>query len=86
MTTPLSQRVNRVQPSPTIVVSTKARALKQQGHDVIDLGIGEPDFNTPESIKQACVDALEHNHTHYPAVDNKPLKQAIINKFKMITS
>jgi aspartate aminotransferase len=79
----LSKRVQRIKPSPTIVISSKAAAMKQAGRDVISLGLGEPDFDTPEPIKQACVQALKDNHTHYPAVDGiAPLKEAIIRKFK----
>jgi aspartate aminotransferase len=79
----LSQRVNRIKPSPTIVVSAKARAMQQEGRPVIALGLGEPDFPTPDAIKQACVQALDDNQTHYPALDGiAPLKDAIINKLK----
>lgn len=81
MNSPLSDRVQRIKPSPTIAVSAKARQLKLEGRPVVDLGIGEPDFDTPEPIKQACIDALAKNLTHYPAVDGTAeLKQAIMQK------
>ncbi len=77
----LSDRVSRIKASPTIVISGKAREMKQQGRAVIDLGIGEPDFSTPDHIKDACKISLDNNETHYPAVDGiASLKQAIINK------
>ena len=83
MTNRLSDRINALKPSPTIAVSTKARALKNAGKDVVDFGIGEPDFDTPASIKAACIKALDDNQTHYPPVDGvAPLKTAIINKLQ----
>ncbi len=79
----LSDALARVKPSPTIAVSTKARELKAAGRDVIGLGAGEPDFDTPDSIKQAGVDAIWNGQTKYTAVDGIPeLKQAICAKFK----
>ncbi|MEM8917151.1 MAG: pyridoxal phosphate-dependent aminotransferase, partial [Pseudomonadota bacterium] len=69
--------------SPTIAVTTKARELKAAGRDVVGLGAGEPDFDTPDSIKQAAVDAIWSGATKYTAVDGIPeLKQAICEKFK----
>lgn len=79
----LSDRVNLIQPSPTLAVTQKANELKQLGHDVIGLGVGEPDFDTPEFIKAAAIQAIRDGHTKYTAVDGiAELKQAIINKFK----
>ena len=79
----LAERLSRIKPSPTIAVSTKARELKAAGRDVIGLGAGEPDFDTPETIKQAAVAALERGDTKYTAVDGTPeLKAAVAAKFK----
>ncbi|MGM0480403.1 MAG: pyridoxal phosphate-dependent aminotransferase [Pseudomonadota bacterium] len=79
----LSDRVNSIQPSPTLAVSQKANELKQQGHDVIGLGVGEPDFDTPQFIKDAAVQAIDDGKTKYTAVDGiAELKQAVIDKFK----
>ncbi|MDF1729145.1 MAG: pyridoxal phosphate-dependent aminotransferase [Sulfitobacter sp.] len=79
----LSATLSRVKPSPTIAVTTKAAELKAAGRDVIGLGAGEPDFDTPENIKQAAIAAIEAGKTKYTAVDGIPeLKQAICAKFK----
>lgn len=79
----LSDRVNSIQPSPTLAVTQKANELKQQGHDVIGLGVGEPDFDTPQFIKDAAIKAINEGHTKYTAVDGiAELKQAVIAKFK----
>ena len=79
----LSQRVQRVKPSPTLAVTAKAAELRAAGKDIIGLGAGEPDFDTPEFIKKAAMDAITKGETKYTAVDGTPaLKQAIINKFK----
>ncbi len=79
----LSERVQRVKPSPTLAISALAQQLKAEGRDVINLGVGEPDFATPEHIKQAGIDAIQNNQTGYTAVDGIPeLKNAIINKLK----
>ena len=79
----LSQAVNRIQPSATIAASQKARDLKAQGRDVIGLGAGEPDFDTPDNIKEAAIDAINRGETKYTAVDGIiELKQAIVRKFK----
>lgn len=78
----LSDRVNAIQPSPTLAVSQKAAELKAAGHDVIGLGVGEPDFDTPEFVKTAAKAAIDAGHTKYTAVDGIPqLKQAVIDKF-----
>ncbi|WP_438957099.1 pyridoxal phosphate-dependent aminotransferase [Cognatiyoonia sp.] len=79
----LSATLDRVKPSPTIVVTTKAAELKAAGRDVIGLGAGEPDFDTPEHIQEAGKAAIESGKTRYTAVDGVPeLKQAICDKFK----
>ena len=79
----LSEAVNRVQPSATIAVSNKAMELKRQGIDVIGLGAGEPDFDTPDNIKEAAIKAIHDGKTKYTPVDGIPeLKEAIVAKFK----
>ena len=79
----LSATLDRVKPSPTIAVTTKAAELKAAGRDVIGLGAGEPDFDTPQSIKDAAVVAIALGKTKYTAVDGIPeLKQAICAKFR----
>ena len=79
----LSDTLARVKPSPTIAVTTKAQALKAEGKDVIGLGAGEPDFDTPQNIKDAAKRAIDQGKTKYTAVDGIPeLKQAICAKFK----
>ena len=80
----LADSLKRVKPSATIAVTDKARVLKAAGRDVIGLGVGEPDFDTPDNIKQAAVKAIESGRaSKYTAVDGIPeLKAAIIRKFK----
>ncbi|MEX2650543.1 MAG: pyridoxal phosphate-dependent aminotransferase [Alphaproteobacteria bacterium] len=79
----LSARLGRIKPSPTIAVTNKARELKAAGHDVIGLGAGEPDFDTPDHIKEAAYKAIREGQTKYTAVDGTPeLKAAVIAKFK----
>jgi len=79
----ISDSLKRIKPSPTIAVSTKARELKAAGKDVIGLGAGEPDFDTPQNIKEAAIKAIKDGDTKYTAVDGTPaLKKAIIEKFK----
>jgi aspartate aminotransferase len=79
----LSARVRRLQPSPTLAVQARAAALVAQGADIISMGAGEPDFDTPEHIKQAAIDALGRGDTKYTAVDGTTaLKRAIIAKFQ----
>ena len=79
----LADRLSRIKPSPTVAVTAKANELKAAGHDVIGLGAGEPDFNTPEHIKKAAIKAMADNKTRYTAVDGiAELKQAICDKFK----
>ena len=78
----LSQRVNAIKPSPTLAVTTLANQLRATGRDVIGLGAGEPDFDTPDHIKQAAIEAINKGKTKYTAVDGTTeLKQAIIDKF-----
>jgi len=79
----ISNSLKRIKPSPTLAVSQKARELKAAGKDVIGLGAGEPDFDTPENIKKAAIEAISRGDTKYTAVDGTPaLKKAIVNKFK----
>jgi aspartate aminotransferase len=79
----LAQRLDRIKPSPTIAVTQKARALKAAGKDVIGLGAGEPDFDTPETVKEAAIAAMRRGETKYTDVDGTAvLKQAICAKFK----
>lgn len=79
----LSDAVNRVQPSATIAVSTKANEMKRQGIDVIGLGAGEPDFDTPDNIKEAAIKAIRDGQTNYTPADGIPeLKEAICAKFE----
>lgn len=79
----LSDNLARVKPSPTIAVTTKAAELKAEGRDVIGLGAGEPDFDTPQNIKDAAKAAIDAGKTKYTAVDGIPdLKKAICAKFK----
>ena len=79
----LSNRIQKVKPSSTLAVAAKAAELKAQGKDIIGLGTGEPDFDTPDSIKQAAIQAIHDGATKYTAVDGTAsLKAAIISKFK----
>jgi aspartate aminotransferase len=78
----IAERLSRIKPSPTIAVTQKARELKSAGRDVIGLGAGEPDFDTPDNIKEAAIAAIRAGQTKYTAVDGTPeLKQAIAGKF-----
>lgn len=79
----LAKRVQTLTPSSTLAITAKANELKSQGHDVIGLGAGEPDFNTPEHILDAAKNAMDKGHTKYtPSGGIKELKQAIVEKFK----
>ncbi len=79
----IAERLSRIKPSPTIAVSQKARELKAAGHDVIGLGAGEPDFDTPDNIKEAAIAAIRRRENKYTAVDGKPeMKAAVVAKFK----
>ena len=79
----ISDSLKRIKPSPTIAVSQKAKELRAAGKDVIGLGAGEPDFDTPENIKEAAIKAIKDGDTKYTTVDGtKALKEAIVQKFK----
>ena len=79
----ISDSLKRIKPSPTIAVTQKARELRAAGKDVIGLGAGEPDFDTPDNIKNAAIKAIKSGDTKYTAVDGTPaLKKAIVDKFK----
>ena len=79
----ISDSLKRIKPSPTIAVTQKARELRATGKDVIGLGAGEPDFDTPDNIKDAAIKAIKDGDTKYTAVDGTQiLKQAIVDKFK----
>ena len=79
----LSERVQRLQPSPTLAVTQKAAELRAAGRDIIGLGAGEPDFDTPEHIKEGAIRAMREGQTKYTAVDGTPgLKSAIREKFR----
>ncbi len=79
----LSSRVQAIKPSPTLAVTSKAAELRAAGQDIIGLGAGEPDFDTPKHIKDAAIAAIQNGQTKYTAVDGTPaLKQAIIAKYK----
>src|SRR3990167_8980096 len=79
----ISQRAQSVKPSATVSISAKANELRTKGIDVINLSVGEPDFDTPEPIKAAAIKAIQAGHTKYTAIDGMPaLKDAVIQKFK----
>ncbi len=79
----LADRVQRVKPSPTMAVTARAAEMRAAGHDIIGLGAGEPDFDTPEHISAAAIDAIRNGETRYTAVDGTAaLKQAIQSKFE----
>lgn len=83
MSSVLSQLVQRIKPSPTLAVTARAAELRAAGQDVIGLGAGEPDFDTPEHIKAAAITAIQNGKTKYTPVGGTPeLKQAVIDKFK----
>ena len=83
MSIKLSTRVQKVKPSPTLAITARAAALRAEGKDVIGLGAGEPDFDTPDHIKQAAIEAINNGQTKYTPVDGTvSLKQAVIDKFK----
>jgi len=78
----VSNSLKRIKPSPTIAVTSKAREMRAAGKDVIGLGAGEPDFDTPDNIKEAAIQAIKRGDTKYTAVDGTPtLKKAIKQKF-----
>ena len=79
----LSNRLNRLQPSATLAMSQKSSELKASGIDIINLSIGEPDFNTPDSVKDAAHQAIDDNYSHYSPVPGYPvLRKAIVEKLK----
>src|ERR1043165_1761181 len=79
----LSEALERIQPSPTLAVSQKARELKAAGRDVIGLAAGEPDFDTPDNIKEAAIAAIRRGETKYTALEGIPqLRDAVAKKFK----
>jgi aspartate aminotransferase len=79
----LSERAKNIKPSPTLAIDSKAKAMKAAGHDVVNFGVGEPDFDTPDNIKEAAIRALKEGFTKYTPVGGiDPLKNAIIEKFK----
>ncbi|MFP9126650.1 pyridoxal phosphate-dependent aminotransferase [Niallia sp. BSM11] len=83
MNVQLSKRVSALTPSTTLAITAKAKSLKEEGHDVIGLGAGEPDFNTPQNIIDAAVKSMNEGHTKYtPAAGLPLLKKAIINKLQ----
>ena len=83
MTITLSNRVKAVKPSPTLAITARAAAMRAAGKDIIGLGAGEPDFDTPDHIKTAAIGAINKGFTKYTAVDGTPsLKKAVIQKFK----
>ena len=79
----MSDRVQLIKPSPTLAVTNRAAELRAEGKDIIGLGAGEPDFDTPDHIKAAAAEAIDKGFTKYTAVDGTPgLKSAIIDKLK----
>ncbi|HTG00388.1 MAG TPA: pyridoxal phosphate-dependent aminotransferase [Nitrospirota bacterium] len=79
----IAQRARAIKPSPTLAAAAKAKAMKAQGIDVVDFGVGEPDFDTPENIKQAAIKAIQNGFTKYtPAGGTDELKEAVIEKFR----
>lgn len=79
----LSERAGRVRPSPTLAIDAKAKALRAQGKDIVNFGVGEPDFDTPPNIKEAAIKAIHDGKTKYTPVGGiEPLKDAIIEKFR----
>jgi aspartate aminotransferase len=83
MSIQLSDRVQSIKPSPTLAVTARAAAMRAAGKDIIGLGAGEPDFDTPDHIKQAAIKAIHDGFTKYTAVDGTPgLKKAVIAKFQ----
>jgi Aspartate/tyrosine/aromatic aminotransferase len=79
----LSERINRIQPSPTMAISAQSKAMRAAGEDVISFDIGEPDFDTPEPIKEACIQAIMDGDTKYTAANGTPkLREAIAKKMQ----
>ena len=83
MTIGISKRAKAIKPSPTLAMAAKAKAMKAQGIDVVDFGVGEPDFDTPENVKQAGIKAIQSGCTKYtPAGGTDELKDAVVDKLK----
>lgn len=79
----LTARIKQIKPSPTLAIDTKAKAMLAQGIDIVNFGIGEPDFDTPDNIKEAAIKAIRDGFTRYTPVGGIPeLKEAIVQKFK----
>ena len=79
----IAKRAKAIKPSPTLATAAKAKAMKAQGIDVVDFGVGEPDFDTPENVKQAGIKAIQSGFTKYtPAGGTDELKDAVIDKFR----
>jgi aspartate aminotransferase len=79
----ISKRVQSIKPSPTLAIDAKAKALKQQGVDIINFGVGEPDFDTPQNIKEAAINAINAGFTKYcPVAGTLEIRNAIVNKLK----
>jgi len=83
----ISNNLKKIKPSPTLAVTQKARELKAAGKDVIGLGAGEPDFDTPDNIKQAAISAINAGDTKYTAVDGTPnLKKQLLKSLNVKTN
>jgi aspartate aminotransferase len=83
MTIGIAQRAKAIKPSPTLAMAAKAKAMKAQGIDVVDFGVGEPDFDTPDNVKQAGIKAIQSGFTKYtPAGGTDELKDAVVDKLK----
>src|SRR5512142_1873224 len=83
----ISKRAQSVKPSPTLATAAKAKAMKAQGIDVVDFGVGEPDFDTPDNVKQAGIQAIQKGFTKYtPAGGTDELKEAVFEKFQVLIS
>ena len=79
----LSERAGQIKPSPTLAIDAKAKAMKASGVDVVNFGVGEPDFDTPDNIKEAAIKAIKDGFTKYTPVGGiDPLKDAVIEKFR----
>ena len=79
----ISDSLNRIKPSATMVITAKATQLKREGKKVIGLSSGEPDFDTPQHVKQAAIDAINNGYTKYTNIEGIPeLRQSIVEKFK----
>src|SRR3989337_3436099 len=79
----LAERISKIKPSPTLAITAKANAMRAEGLDVIGFGAGEPDFDTPDNIKRAAINAINAGFTKYtPVGGTDELKDAVINKLK----